>query len=153
MDFNYKNNSVTLTSEKKSIILNEDSVNLDGLIIDCAGEYEKSGFLMYARTSAEITYYYFRVENLWIGYIPTIPTEIEPAIAEFFGQLDILIAPFSKNEKNFLEQIEPKMLISFSNTGSDLVPVLGECVSNSHSYKLKLQDISSEKTALVLLSE
>ncbi len=41
-------------------------------------------------------------------------------IFDFFGQLDVLVAPFSKAEQKFLEQIEPKMLVTFAPTGSDL---------------------------------
>lgn len=153
MEFTFKNKNITISSEKKNIVLGAESVILDEFVVDVAGEYEKSGFLLYARTSQEITYYHFRAEGLWIGYIPTIPAEIEASIAEFFGQLDILVAPFSKNEKKFLDQIEPKMLVTFSENGADLASVLGEAISSGNNYKLKVSDISTEKTSLVLLSE
>lgn len=124
MEFSYKNNEITVISDKKHIILAEKKIVLDGLDIECAGEYEKSGFLLYARESAGIFYYLFRAEDQWIAYIPSIPQEIDAKILDFFGQLDILVAPFAKSEQKFLEQIEPKMLVSFSPQASDLTQIL-----------------------------
>lgn len=151
MEFLYKNNTITISSEKKNIVLSDNHVDLDGLQIECAGEYEKSGFLMYVREDQKIHYYMFRVEGFWIGYIPEIPTEIDAKIFDFFGQLDVLVAPFSKTEQKFLEQIEPKMLVTFAPTGSDLVAVLGAEIASGNNYKLKNQDISQDKTSLVIL--
>ncbi len=108
---------------------------------------------MYVRESAGIFYYLFRAEGNWVAYIPSIPTEIESKILDFFGQLDILVAPFSKSEQKFLEQIEPKMLISFAPNAPDLISALGDAIAHSTSYKLKTQDISSEKTSLVILNK
>lgn len=152
MEFSFKNNIVTISSDKKSIILENNTVTLDGFLVDVAGEYEKSGFLLYSREHDGIKYFHFRVEGYWLAYISLIPSEIPASILDFFGQLDILIAPFSKSEQKFLEQIEPKMLISTKDTASDLVQILGMEVSSGDSYKLKSQDISSEKTTLVILS-
>lgn len=153
MEFNRKNNIITIISEKKNIVLDTEKLILDELEIDCAGEYEKSGFLLYVRTNEGLNFYHFRVEGFWIGFIPAIPANLPAEIAEFFGQLDILVAPFSKSEKNFIEQIEPKMLISFSDFAADLTQILGTEISSGNSYKPKSQDISSEKTSLVILSE
>ena len=41
MDFIYRNNTLSIESEKKEIILNTGSVVLDGLTIEMPGEYEK----------------------------------------------------------------------------------------------------------------
>lgn len=41
MDFIYKNNTLTIDSEKKEITLSENSVTLDGLSLEMPGEYEK----------------------------------------------------------------------------------------------------------------
>lgn len=151
MEFTYKDGEIIISSDKKNIILRSESVSLDELNIECAGEYEKSGFLMYVRESNNIRYYYFRVEGNWIGYIPEVPTEIESKILDFFGQLDILVAPFSKSEQKFLEQIEPKLLITSAENASDLSSVFGQEITSGTNYKLRSQDISQEKTAFVIL--
>ena len=41
MDFLYKNNTLSIESEKKTIEFHSESINLDGLILEMAGEYEK----------------------------------------------------------------------------------------------------------------
>lgn len=153
MEFIFKDKAISLNSEKKNISFHHENVNLDGLLIDSAGEYEKSGFLMYAREKDGIRYFSFRVEGFWIGYISEVPTEIPAEIIDFFGQLDVLVAPFGKNEQRFVEQIEPKILVSFAETAMDLSPIFGPEIASGNSYKLKSADISQEKTSLVILSE
>lgn len=151
MDFNYKDWNITISSDKKNIILEKNKIILDELEIDTAWEYEKSGFLMYVREFENILYFYFRVEGNWLAYIPLIPKEIDSKILDLFGNLDILIAPFSKSEQKLIESIEPRMMISFADNSSDLVSIFGEAISDSSSYKLKSSDISLDKTALVIL--
>lgn len=41
MDFIYRNNTLTIESDKKSIVFQSDSILLDGLTLEMAGEYEK----------------------------------------------------------------------------------------------------------------
>lgn len=151
MDFNYKDWNITISSDKKNIILEKNKIILDELEIDTAWEYEKSGFLMYVREFENILYFYFRVEGNWLAYIPSIPKEIDSKILDLFGNLDILIAPFAKSEQKLIESIEPRMMISFAENSSDLVSIFGEAISDSSSYKLKSSDISLDKTALIIL--
>jgi hypothetical protein len=62
MDFSYKNSTLTITSDKKEIILTPDTITLDGLPIDLPGEYEKSSILMYAFAKNDEKLYHFRTE-------------------------------------------------------------------------------------------
>lgn len=152
MDFLFKDGNVNIISDKKNISLEKDQIILDELSIDSAWEYEKWGFLMYVKEVDMVRYYYFRVEWYWVAYIPVIPQwEMDSKILDFFGQLDILVAPFSISEKKLLEQIEPRMLVTFSEKANDLVWLFGAESYRGDSYKLKSQDISSEKTALIIL--
>jgi hypothetical protein len=41
MDFLYRNNTLTIESDKKEIVCQSGAIILDGLTIDMAGEYEK----------------------------------------------------------------------------------------------------------------
>lgn len=152
MEFLYNNNTITVSSDKKSITLDGNLMELDGLSITCSGEYEKSGFLIYAQDFEDIRFFMFRVEGFWIGYFSQIPTvELPSKIFDFLGNVDILLAPFGKKEQVLLEQIEPKMLVSFGENASELVPVLGQEISSGNSYKLKAQDLSQDKTSFVIL--
>lgn len=152
MDFIRKENTVTIVSDKKNIILKPNSILIDDFVISCAGEYEKSGFLFHVRENDGIFYAHFRIEGEWIGYISSIPTDLDTKILDFFGQLDILLAPFSKSEKKLLEQLEPRMLISFSDASQELATLFASEIPASTSYKLKSADINTDKTTIVPLA-
>jgi hypothetical protein len=62
MEFVYKNDSVSIESEKKIIALESLRLMVDGLVVEMAGEYEKSGFLVYAHEYAERRIYQMRIE-------------------------------------------------------------------------------------------
>lgn len=83
MDFLYKNARISLESEKRTIELQDQSIVLDGMTIDMAGEYEKSGCLMYVWQKDDVRLYHFRVEGYWIAYIPTLLADISPEALDF----------------------------------------------------------------------
>jgi hypothetical protein len=62
MEFTIKNSIIIISSEKKEILLTPEMVVLDGLDIALAGEYEKSGCLMYAWQKNDEKLYHFRTE-------------------------------------------------------------------------------------------
>lgn len=63
MELVYKNNELTIESEKKSIVFGNESMILDGMLIEMAGEYEKGGFLLHVLEVDEHRYYELRVEG------------------------------------------------------------------------------------------
>lgn len=83
MDFSYKNSTITISSDKKEIILSPDSVILDGLSIELPGEYEKSSILMYSFAKNDEQLYHFRTEGYWIAYIPEMLTDISTEALDF----------------------------------------------------------------------
>ena len=85
MEFIYKNNTVTLVSDKKEINLSPEAVVLDGLSIELPGEYEKSGCLMYSFSKNDEKLYHFRSEGYWIAYIPNIISDISTDALDFLG--------------------------------------------------------------------
>ena len=62
MEFFYKNNILSLESDKKTITFLSSSIEVDGLILDMAGEYEKGGFLAYAHEQNSLRVYQLRIE-------------------------------------------------------------------------------------------
>lgn len=150
MDFSLKNSQVTITSDKKEILLTPDTVILDGLDIELPGEYEKSGCLMYAWHKNDEKLYHFRTEWTWIAYIPSLLTDISPEALDFLGSVDVLVMPGAKSMQNVLEKVEPRMLVTYGDTAHEIATPLGasEIVVK---YKLKEADMSSEKTGCVLL--
>lgn len=151
MDIQYTPQAITLISEKKEIILQNDAIILDGFLVDVPGEYEKGGFLLYVREYEGIRLAHFRVEGYWCGYMSDIPESMSGDMLDFFGQLDILFAPIEKKHQSLLEQIEPRLLVSYGGGACEMPQVLGVSCEVVSQYRLKSGDISSEKTGLVIL--
>lgn len=97
MEFSLKDSTITLSSEKKEILLTPETVVLDGLDIAVAGEYEKSGCLMYSWHKNDEKLYHFRTEGYWIAYIPTLLSDISPEALDFLGSVDVLVMPGAKS--------------------------------------------------------
>ena len=150
MEFTLKNNTITLTSEKREITLAPEKVTLDGLDIEVAGEYEKSGCLMYSFVRDTEQVYHFRVEGYWIAYIPTPVTDISAEALDFLGTVDILVMSGAKSTSTLLEKIEPRLFVTYGPTANEIAVTLGASEAMV-KYKLKETDLSSEKTGCVLL--
>lgn len=153
MEFALKNNIITLISEKREISLSREKVVLDGLDIEVAGEYEKSGCLMYAFARDNEQIYHFRVEGYWIAYIPTMMTDISADALEFLGTVDILVMPGAQAMNAVLEKIEPRLLVTYGDTSSEIATILCGMYEPASKYRLKESDLSSEKTGCIVLAE
>ena len=151
MEFTIKNWNITITSDKKEIVLTPESVTLDGLAIELPGEYEKSGCLMYAFSKNDEKLYHFRTEGYWIAYIPQILTDISTEALDFLGGVDILVMPGAKVMQPALEKVEPELLITYGESAHEIALALGAITEVVTKYKLKDADLSMEKTACVIL--
>lgn len=151
MEFIYKNNTVTLISDKKEITLSPEGVTLDGLSIELPGEYEKSGCLMYSFSKNDEKLYHFRSEGYWIAYIPEILSDISTDALDFLGGVDILVMPGAKSVQPTLEKVEPELLVTYGDSASEIALALGSTVEILPKYKLKDADLSMEKTTCVIL--
>jgi hypothetical protein len=151
MDLSLKNSTITITSDKKEILLTPTTVILDGLDIELPGEYEKSGCLMYAWDKNDEKVYHFRTEGHWIAYIPSLLSDISPDALDFLGTVDLLIMPGAKSMQSVLEKVEPRLLITYGESAHEIATPLGttEAVSK---YRLKDADLSSDKTGCVILT-
>lgn len=151
MEFSFKNGNVLIDSEKKEISLLSDSVILDGVAIECAGEYEKSGFLMYAYKRNDEVLYHFRAEGNWIAYIPKVLIDITPEALDFLGTVDVLVMPTGKSSGWVVEKIEPRLLVTYGESAHELWTILWYIDIPISKYKLKEADMSSEKTGCIVL--
>ncbi|MBC7498116.1 hypothetical protein H7170_00570 [Candidatus Gracilibacteria bacterium] len=152
MDFSYKNSTLTISSDKKEIVLTSDIVILDGLSIELPGEYEKSSILMYAFNKNDERLYHFRTEGYWIAYIPTLLADISTEALDFLGGIDILIMPGSKSIQPTVEKIEPGLLITYDEGASEIALVLGSINEPTSKYRFKDADLSTEKTTCVVMA-
>ncbi|MDD2693487.1 MAG: hypothetical protein PHY14_00975 [Candidatus Gracilibacteria bacterium] len=153
MEFLYKNNALTIESDKKIIEIASSSLVLDGMSVDIPGEYEKGGFLLYVHAENGVNYYHFRVEGYWIAYIPALVTEISGDILEFLGNVDVLVMPGAKSMQVVLEKIEPRLLVTYGELAHEIAVALGSSEPAVTKYKLKEADLSSEKTGCVVMGE
>lgn len=153
MDFIYKNNTLTIDSEKKEITLSENSVTLDGLSLEMPGEYEKWGFLAYATTDTDTLIVEMRIEGYRVGYIPHILADLSSATLDFLGDLDILVMPSGKGSVALIEKIEPRMVVTYGDTAHELATAMGVTDPAVEKYRLKEADLSSEKTGCVVMGK
>ena len=150
MEFTIKNSTITISSDKKEILLTPETVVLDGLDIALPGEYEKSGCLMYAWHKNDEKLYHFRTEGYWIAYVPTLLSDISPEALDFLGSVDVLVMPGAKSMQTVLEKVEPRMIVTYGESAHEIATPLGT-IEVVTKYKLKEADLSSEKTGCVVL--
>ena len=153
MEFFYKSGGITLESEKKQIQFLKDALDIDGLKVEMAWEYEKSGFLAYAHELAEVRIYQMRVEWYTLGYIPEMVTDLTAEQLDFLSDLDLLIMPTSKLTQPLLEKIEPSTLVTYGETAQELATALWVSEPPVQKFKLKDSDLSHEKMSVIVLGE
>jgi Beta-lactamase superfamily domain len=151
MEFLSKNGQIIIDSNKKELILSKESITIDGLVIDVAGEYEKSGCLAYMWVKNDEKLYHFRMEGYWIAYIPSILTDISPEALDFLGTVDVLVMPTAKIAQGVIEKVEPRLLVTYGETAHEIGTLLGYTDLPLSKYKLKDADLSAEKTNCVVL--
>ena len=153
MDFIYRNNTLTIESEKKEIMLNTGSVVLDGLTIEMPGEYEKWGFLAYAHSEQDALLVEMRIEGYRVGYITHALIDLSVESLDFLGDLDVLVMPTLKGSIPLLEKIEPRMLVTYGETAHETATSLGVSEPPVGKYRLKEADLSGERMGCVVMGE
>jgi hypothetical protein len=153
MDFTTKNNILAIESEKKAISLQPDFVDIDGLKVEMAWEYEKSGFLAYAHEASDLRIYQMRIEGYTVGFIPMSVSDLTPEQLDFLWDLDVLVMPTSKSTVPLLEKIEPSFLVTYGESAHELATALGVSEPHVLKYKLREVDLSGEKMWVVVMGE
>ena len=153
MDFIYRNNTLTIESDKKSIVFQPDSILLDGLTLEMAGEYEKWGFLAYAHELNGNRIYQLRAEGYSVGYVATVVSDLSAEELDFLGDLDILVMPTGKGSVPLIEKIEPRMIVTYGETAHELATHMGISEPAVQKYRLKEVDLSGERMGCVVMGE
>lgn len=152
MEFLYKNNTLTVESDKKVIQFLSNSIDIDGLTIDMAGEYEKGGFLAYSHEKNDLRIYQIRIEGNSVGYIANSVNDLSAEELDFLGDLDILIMPTSKLSVPVIEKIEPRLVVTYGELAHELATHMGISESPVSKYKIKESDLSAEKTGCIVFA-
>lgn len=153
MDFIYKNNTLTIDSEKKTIECLPMSMMLDGLSLEMPGEYEKGGFLAYSHKENESLIFQVTIEWYHVGYIPTLLADLSTAALDFLGDLDVLIMPSDKASLALIEKIEPRLVVTYGVTAHELATHMGISEPPSQKYRLREADLSMDKAGCVVMGE
>ncbi len=153
MEFFYKNNTLSIESEKKSIVFLPDSIMLDSLSLEMPWEYEKWGFLVYVYENKGILIYQLRIEGYSVWYIPNILDDLSPEWLTFLWDLDILIMPTSKVSIPLIEKIESRMIVTYGESAHELATHMGITEFPLQKYRLKEADLVPEKTGCVVMGE
>ena len=153
MDFLYRNNTLSIESDKKTIQFSSESVDIDGLMLEMAGEYEKWGFLAYVHEENESLIFQVTIEWHHVGYIPSSLVDLSTASLDFLGDLDILIIPAGKSSIPLIEKIEPRLIVIYGESAHELSTHMGISEPPTLKYRLKETDLSGEKTGCVVMGE
>ncbi len=153
MDFFYRNNILSIESDKKTIEFLSESVVLDGLTLDMTGEYEKWGFLAYTHEEDELLIFHITIEGHHVGYISRLVADLSVASLEFFGDLDILIMPTGKVSIPLIEKIEPRLIVTYGESARELAMHMGISEPPVQKYRFKEADLSLEKAGCVVMGE
>lgn len=137
--FNKWNELVTLNSDKKEIVFNTESksILLDGFDVNFPGEYEKSGILAEVKETQDLLFYKFT--NGWhhMLFLTTDNFELDEDTLSFFGDIDVLVLPGTKNAVKLYENIEAKWVIPYGEEKSIFFNTLAQHKEEVENYKLK----------------
>jgi Beta-lactamase superfamily domain len=153
MDFFYKNKTLSIESDKKTIEFAPQALILDWLSLDMAGEYEKWGFLAYTHTEDETLIYHITAEGYKIWYVPTLVSDLSASTLEFLGDIDILVMPSAKGSVPVIEKIEPRLIVTYGETAHELATHMGISEPPMQKYRVKEADLSLDKAGCVVMWE
>nr|MDD3720388.1 hypothetical protein [Candidatus Gracilibacteria bacterium] len=140
MEFFYRNNNlVTQSSAKKEIIFNLETkdVSIDDFSVSNQGEYEKSGILVEVKDYENNFFYSISVDGYHVFIITTDSFELTEDILSFFGDIDVLLLPGSKNSIKIYENIEAKVVIPYGEGKDVFFATISQHKDEVENFKVK----------------
>lgn len=151
MEIIEQNSHIEIASEKKIIVLEGQTINVDGLKIDFPGEYEKSGFLIHAIEIGESLVYELRIEGKVIAYLSETVKETSEELSGFFQNLDILVLAGSKESTKISEFLDARIVVAYGEGKEIFLTTFGQAIEATDKFKPKEADFEGEKTVFVRL--
>lgn len=140
-----------IMTDKKSVIFG-DLLNIDGLVIEMPGEYEKSGVLLQTRLIEGVLVHELQIERKIVGYIPASITEASEALIEFFDDLDVLFIAGSKEAVKLYESLEARVVVPYGEGQESFLMAVGQgALESVDKFKSKESDFEGETTVFVKL--
>ncbi|MFA5917243.1 MAG: hypothetical protein WC850_03355 [Candidatus Gracilibacteria bacterium] len=140
MEIFYKNNNLIIqNSSKKEVVFNIESndVSIDSFSISNSGEYEKGSILAEVKDYKGILFYHLTLDTHKIVIITNDTFEFTEEILSFFGDVDLLIMPGSKNSVKVYENIEAKMVLPYGEGKDVFFTAISQHNEEVESIKIK----------------
>jgi hypothetical protein len=151
MELQEQGGNVVITSDKREIVLSENSVTIDGMKIDFPGEYEKSDILVHVAEHSPHLLFSLRLDGRDVAYIASDELEITEEVADFFRDMDILVLKGTKNAVKLFENLEARMVVPYGEEKSVFLATLGQNVEATPKFKTKEADFDGEAVTFVNL--
>ena len=146
-------NVLTITTDKKIVRFAPEGLEIDGLKIEMAGEYEKSGILLQTRLIGEILVHELQVERKVIGFIPAEILEASEELVAFFDELDMLLISGAKSDIQIFENLEARMVVPYGEFRETFLSSVGQASLEAvEKFKTKESDFNGESTVFVKLA-
>lgn len=140
MEFFYKNNClITQNSSKKEIVFNLETkeVTIDDFPVSNQWEYEKSWILVEVKTYENNYFYSISLDWYHVFIITTDNFELSEEILSFFGDIDVLLLPWSKNSIKIYENIEAKIVIPYGEGKDVFFTAISQHKEEVENFKVK----------------
>lgn len=146
MDITKKWNAIIVSWDKKDISFEDWIVNLDWLVLDFPGEYEKSWIMAHAIEKWEKLIFQIRFLDKIIGYINYEDLVVDEEVVDFFWDIDILIIKWSKESIKTFENLEAKFVVPYWEHKEIFFSTLGQHTEVVSSLRIKEQAGENEVT-------
>lgn len=151
MEILEKNSHIEISSEKKTIVLEGQSIVVDEMKIDFPGEYEKSGILVHCLEINETLVYELRIEGRVIAYIPETLTTPTEELTGFFQNLDILVLNGTKDSTKLSELLDARIVVPYGEGKDTFLTTFGQALEPTDKFKPREIDFEGETTVFVRL--
>ncbi|NDK08422.1 hypothetical protein EOM39_04205 [Candidatus Gracilibacteria bacterium] len=134
-----KNNLIIQNSSKKEVVFNieNNDVSIDGFSISNQGEYEKGSILAEVKDYKGILYYNLTIDTQRVVVVTDDSCDLSEEILSFFGDVDLLILPGSKNSVKVYENIEAKMVLPYGEGKDVFFTAISQHKEEVESIKIK----------------
>jgi len=140
MEIYYKKNDLIIqNSNKKNIVFDTliNDVSIDDFSVKAQWEYEKSWILTEVKFFKDLFFYKFTTDWYRIIIITGDSFELNEEILPFFGDIDLLILPWTKNSAKLYDDLEAKTVLPYGETKDIFFNSLSQNIEEVETYKLK----------------
>ncbi len=140
MEIFYKNDKLVIASASKKEVIYDfvtKDVSIDEFSVSNQWEYEKSNILAEVKSYENNFFYSFSIDWYHVFIVTTDTFELSEEILSFFGDIDVLLLPGSKNSVKIYENVEAKVVIPYGEWKDIFLTSLSAHKEEVDLYKVK----------------